>query len=65
MRCFSRKTAGSRKQSARENHGAKFEAIGRVAYASADANMGIAFVRIEPNEQTILEKWISELRDRK
>ena len=25
---------------------------------------GIVFARIEPNDQMILEKWISELRDR-
>jgi hypothetical protein len=42
---------------------ANFVALGRVSFTSSDGRMGIAFTRIEPNDQTILEKWISELRD--
>lgn len=45
--------------------GAKFAAIGRVAYSNSDGEMGIAFVRIEENDQATLEKWISELREAK
>jgi CDGSH-type Zn-finger protein len=41
-----------------------FSALGEVAYATANGDMGIVFTRIEPNDQMILEKWISELRDR-
>jgi hypothetical protein len=40
-----------------------FAALGRIAYATSDGNMGIIFTRIERNDQTILEKWISELRE--
>jgi len=46
------------------NKGKTFSAVGKVAYATADGNMGIVFALIEPNDQMILEKWISELRDR-
>jgi hypothetical protein len=41
--------------------GRAFSALGKVAYATAE---GIVFTRIERNDQMILEKWISELRDR-
>ncbi len=41
-----------------------FSAVGQVVYATADGDMGIVFARIERNDQVILEKWISELRDR-
>ncbi len=41
-----------------------FSALGKVAYATTNGDMGIVFVSIEPNEQLILENWISELRDR-
>jgi hypothetical protein len=41
-----------------------FDVIGKVVYATADGDMGIVFARIERNDQVILEKWISELRDR-
>jgi hypothetical protein len=41
--------------------GAKVVASGRVASARADG-MGIAFTKIEQHDQTILERWISELR---
>ena len=44
--------------------GSTFSAFGKVAYATAEGDMGIVFARIEPNDQMILEKWISELGDR-
>jgi hypothetical protein len=44
--------------------GNTFSALGKVAYATPDGDMGIAFVRIEANDHKVLEKWISELRDR-
>ena len=40
-----------------------FEALGRVAYSTSDGNMGIVFTWVERNDQTILEEWISELRE--
>ena len=39
-----------------------FEALGKVIYARQNAGMGIFFTRIEPNGQTVLDKWIAELR---
>jgi CDGSH-type Zn-finger protein len=44
--------------------GSTFSAHGKVAYATSDGNMGIVFTRVERHDQTILEKWIGELRDR-
>ena len=44
--------------------GSTFSALGKVAYATSDGDMGIVFTRTEPNDQLILEKWIGELRDR-
>jgi hypothetical protein len=41
--------------------GAKFTASGRVASAGLDG-MGIAFVRIEEDDQVVLDRWVSELR---
>jgi PAS domain S-box-containing protein len=40
-----------------------FAAIGRVAYANSDGDMGIAFVQIDADDQIILDKWIYELRE--
>jgi hypothetical protein len=44
--------------------GSHFTAIGRVVYVRPYREMGIAFTRIEENDQITLEKWISEVRDR-
>ena len=44
--------------------GCAFSAFGKVAYATADGELGIAFARIERNDQAILEDWITELRGR-
>jgi len=44
--------------------GRTFAAVGKIAYATADGEMGIVFARVEPSDQTLLEKWIGELRDR-
>jgi len=43
--------------------GNTFSALGKVAYATANGDTGIVFARVEQNDQVILEKWISELRD--
>jgi hypothetical protein len=55
--------AGTRVRIRITHTGGIFAAIGKVAYVS-DGEMGIIFTRIERNHQAILEKWISELRDR-
>jgi hypothetical protein len=41
--------------------GTKVVASGRVASACADG-MGIAFIKIEQNDQAVLDRWISDLR---
>lgn len=43
--------------------GASFVALGRVAYAGKSPRMGVVFTRIEPHQQSILEKWIAEMRE--
>ena len=43
---------------------ANFAALGRVSYTTSEGGMGVAFTRIEPNDQLILEKWIEEIRHR-
>jgi PilZ domain len=43
--------------------GRTFSALGKVAYATGDGDMGIVFARIEPKDQIVLEKWIGELRE--
>lgn len=43
--------------------GTTFIALGKVAYAEENGEMGIAFTKIESNHQLVLEKWIAELRD--
>jgi hypothetical protein len=44
--------------------GNTFSALGRVAYATSNGDVGIVFTRTEQNDQLVLEKWISEVRDR-
>jgi PilZ domain len=39
-----------------------FEALGRVVYSRQNAGMGILFTKIGPNDQSVLDKWIAELR---
>ena len=39
-----------------------FEALGRVTYSRSNVGMGILFTRIEPHDQSVLDKWIAELR---
>jgi hypothetical protein len=46
-------------------HGtAKISCRGRIAYTRADEGMGIAFSGIEPSDQTLLDQWLAETRDR-
>ena len=42
--------------------GMAFSAQGRVAFAGQSAGIGVAFTRIEPHLQSVLETWISQLR---
>ena len=38
-----------------------FVAMGRVLYASAGFGMGLAFTKIDPEKQTVLDGWMAEL----
>ena len=42
--------------------GTNFVAMGKVAYASSEAETGIAFTQVEPHHQAILEKWIDHAK---
>ena len=44
--------------------GANFVALGRVVYAQEGAGMGVVFTEIEPSYQSVLENWLTELRDK-
>ena len=37
-------------------------ALGKAVYSKPNSGMGIAFTKIEPSGQAILEKWIASLR---
>lgn len=43
--------------------GENFIALGRVVYARQGSGMGIAFTKVEPNHELVLENWIAELRE--
>ena len=58
-------SAGTRVRIRITHGGGNFVALGRVIYATADGDMGIAFTRVEQKDQIILEKWISERREHK
>lgn len=55
-------TAGAKVRVRIAHRSANFAALGRVSYVSSDGGMGIAFTEIEPANQSILEKWVEELR---
>lgn len=44
------------------HNGEKLRAFGRVAHAEENKGIGIAFTSVLPDDQTILEKWMEELR---
>jgi hypothetical protein len=43
--------------------GEVFEAFGQVANARKDVGTGIAFTKVEPRRQLILDAWIAALRN--
>ena len=55
-------SAGTKVRIRMTHRSANFAANGRVVYVAPDGQMGIIFTQVEANEQTTLEKWISELR---
>lgn len=42
--------------------GTTFTALGKVAYAGRSLGLGVAFTKIEPHQQSVLETWIAQLR---
>ena len=40
------------------HHEEVFEAIGRVVYMSPGLGMGIAFEKVEPAQQALLQRWL-------
>jgi len=44
------------------HEGASFSAFGKVVYFRPNTGMGLSFSKVEPTDQTILEKWIANLR---
>jgi PilZ domain len=51
------------KVSLRITHGgASLAAAGKVVYSKPNSGMGIAFIKLEPSSQAILDKWIASLR---
>lgn len=42
------------------HEGEKMLAVGRVVYAEPDIGMGVAFIRVEPEDQRTLERWIEQ-----
>ena len=42
--------------------GASLATFGKVVYSKRNSGMGIAFTKVEPSGQAILEKWIASLR---
>jgi len=41
-----------------------FQAFGQVVYVRKGGGAGIAFTKIEPRYQLVLDEWIAELRNR-
>lgn len=42
------------------HHDETFEAVGRVVYVSAGLGMGVAFLTVEPEQQSRLDRWFAE-----
>ena len=42
--------------------GASLATFGKVVFSKPNSGMGIAFTKVEPSGQAILEKWIASLR---
>lgn len=43
--------------------GASFVAQGKVVYSRRSPRMGVVFIKIEAHQQSVLEKWVGELRE--
>jgi PilZ domain len=54
---------GTRVRMKISHRGESFEAVGKVTFAQQNAGMGIFFTKIESHDQSVLDKWIAELRD--
>jgi PilZ domain-containing protein len=55
--------AGTRVRIRIVHKGETFAAMGKVANVRPNAGMGIVFTGIEEDAQSVLEKWVAELRE--
>jgi hypothetical protein len=55
--------AGTRVQLRISHRGVTLNAQGKVAYAREGAGMGIAFTALDPSGVSILDAWLTELRN--
>ena len=55
--------AGTRVRIRIVHKGETFAAVGKVANVRPNTSMGIVFTGIEEDAQTVLEKWVAELRE--
>lgn len=55
--------AGTRVRIRIVHRGETFAALGKVANVRLNAGMGIVFTAIEEEAQSILEKWVADLRE--
>ena len=64
MPCFLTATFGFRNKSCIRivRAGGNFVALGKVSQVRSNGEMGIVFTHIEPNGDTLLDKWLAELR---
>ena len=43
------------------DEGSKLQALGRVVYAGEGRGLGIAFTKLKPEDERVLDGWITEL----
>ena len=55
--------AGTRVRIKISHRSENFEALGRVVHSRQNEGMGIHFASIQPNDQSVLDRWIDEQRD--
>lgn len=46
-----------------QHAGTNFVALGKVAHAGHGTRMGVVFIKIEPHQQLVLERWVAEVRE--
>jgi hypothetical protein len=56
-------SVGTRVRLRMSHQGATFAALAKVTYARPVLGMGLEFTHIDPNNQSVLDKWIAELSE--